>query len=82
MQFYPIVAIPIILFFYKSSLNYKKEIILIFVFFGLAKVCEMFYGEIFILLSNTISGHSLKHILMVAAGLKIVELIRKQATVV
>lgn len=82
VQFYPIIAIPLILVFYKSSLNYKKEIILIFLFFGLAKVCEGFDKVIFILSSNAISGHSLKHILMVGAGLEIVKLMRKQAKVI
>lgn len=72
VQFFPIVAIPLILFLYSSSSNYLKEIILIFLFFGLAKLCEEFDKDIYHYLSNTISGHSLKHILMAVAGYEIV----------
>jgi hypothetical protein len=76
VQFFPIVAIPLIVVLYKSSFNHRKEIILIFLFFALAKLTEKFDKEIYHLLSNTISGHSLKHLLMVAAGNEIVIMIR------
>jgi hypothetical protein len=78
VQFFPIIAILLILILYKSAFNYKKEIILIFLFFGLAKLCESFDREIYNLLSNTISGHSLKHIFVAAAEYEILLLIRKR----
>ncbi|MCW3108120.1 MAG: alkaline phytoceramidase [Segetibacter sp.] len=78
VQFYPIIAIPLILFLYKSSFNYWKEMIAIFIFFGLAKLAELFDKEIYHLLSGTISGHSLKHLFMVAAEYEIVVLMRRR----
>lgn len=75
VQFFPILAIPLILVLYKSTLVPWKEIILIFIFFGLAKLTEKFDKEIYNLLHSIISGHSLKHLLMAAAGYEIVVMI-------
>jgi hypothetical protein len=72
VQFFPIIAIPLILILYRSSSEFRKEILFIFLFFGLAKLNERFDREIYHLVNNTISGHSLKHLFMVAAGYKIV----------
>lgn len=75
VQFFPIIAIPLILILYNSSVELRKEIFLIFLFFGVAKVSERFDKEIYYLLNNIISGHSLKHLFMVAAGYRIVVMI-------
>ncbi len=79
VQFFPIIAIPLILILYKSAIEFKKGLILIFFFFGLAKLTEKFDKEIYHLLSNTISGHSLKHLFMVIAGYEIVVMMRLSA---
>ena len=47
VQFFPIIAIPLMLILYKPSFNYSKEIILIFLFFALARVCETFDKKIY-----------------------------------
>jgi len=47
-----------------------------FLFFSLAKLAENYDKAIYLLLDNTISRHSLKHLLMVAAGYEIVVLFR------
>lgn len=78
VQFFPIVAIPLILILYRSPFNFWKKIVPIFLFFSLAKIAEKFDKEIYHLLSNTISGHSLKHLLMATAGYKIVVMIRQR----
>ena len=38
VQFFPIIAIPLIMILYRSSFNYVREVVLIFLFFILAKV--------------------------------------------
>lgn len=78
VQFFPIIAIPLILFLYKSPFNHSKEVIPIFIFFGLAKLAETFDNEIFHMLNNMISGHSIKHLLMVAAEYYILVLLRRR----
>jgi hypothetical protein len=76
VQFFPILAIPLILVLYKSTLVPWKEIILIFIFFGLAKLTEKFDKEIYNYLLSIISGHSLKHLLMAVAEYEIVVMMR------
>lgn len=78
VQFFPVIAIPMILMLNQSSVEVWEAIILIFILFRLAKVCEQYDKEAFHLLGNTISGHSLKHLLMAAAGYVIVIMVRKR----
>jgi hypothetical protein len=80
VQFFPIIAIPLMLILYKSSFNYTKEVILIFLFFTLARVAEIFDKEIYYLFRETISGHSLKHLFMAVSCYKIAVLIRHRST--
>lgn len=74
-QFFPIIAIPLMLILYKSSFNYYKQIIFIFLFFALARVAEKFDKEIYFIIDKTVSGHSLKHLLMAVSCYRIVVLI-------
>jgi hypothetical protein len=77
-QFFPVIAIPIILYLYRSSYNLNKTIILIFLLFGFAKLSEKFDSQIFNVLHKSISGHSLKHIFMAIAGYEIVLLVKEK----
>lgn len=76
VQFFPIIAIPLILILYSPKVEFRKQILFIFLFFGTAKICEKFDKEIYDLLDKVISGHSLKHLFMVAAGYEIVVITR------
>ena len=67
LQFYPLVAIPLILWLYKAPYNYTGEVICIFIAYGIARITEGLDKEIFSL-TGFISGHSLKHIFMAVAG--------------
>jgi hypothetical protein len=78
VQFFPILAIPLILWLYKSPLKHGKEVIPIFLFFGLAKLTESLDEQIFELTNRIISGHSLKHLFMALAGFYIVKLVRRR----
>lgn len=62
VQFYPILAIPIILLCYKSKNHSIFGYWLLILCYGLAKVCEHFDSEIHQIL-QVISGHSLKHLI-------------------
>jgi len=76
VQFFPLIAIPLLLWMYKSSSHYTRTIVWMFLFFGLAKLAETYDNEIYLLLNNTISGHTFKHLLMTAAGYEIVVLFK------
>src|SRR5438067_6646752 len=54
VQFFPLIAIPLIMLLYKSPINYTKEIAWMFLFFGLAKLGETFDREIYKFLHDTI----------------------------
>ena len=60
-QFYPLLAIPIILIFYKSKYNLTAGYWLLLLAYVIAKILEQFDAEIHHFLT-IISGHSLKHI--------------------
>ena len=61
VQFYPMLAIPIILLFFNSKFTTTKAYWLLLLSYVIAKLCEHFDLEIYNTL-HFISGHSLKHI--------------------
>lgn len=79
IQFFPIIAIPLIMVLYKQAGNHWKAIIPIFIFFALAKLAEQFDKQIYFLLHQIISGHSLKHLFVAVAEYEIVVMTRRIA---
>jgi hypothetical protein len=77
VQFFPVLAIPLIIWLYRSHYNYVKDIVPIYFFFGLAKLTEALDEEIFELL-QVISGHSLKHLFMAISGAFIIVMIKRR----
>lgn len=61
VQYVPIIAIPIILIFFKSE-NSTKGFWQLVIVYAIAKIFEIFDFEIYTLL-KVISGHSIKHII-------------------
>jgi len=67
VQFFPMVAIPLIVWLFRPGRYTDGRIIAwIIGLYAAAKLLEIFDAEVFELLGGTISGHSLKH--LVAAG--------------
>ncbi|OUR64277.1 hypothetical protein A9Q79_07510 [Methylophaga sp. 42_25_T18] len=65
IQFFPMLAIPVILICFRSRFSHFKGYWLLISCYSLAKVFEHFDKDIYSFLGFTISGHSIKH--MVAA---------------
>ena len=61
VQFYPMLAIPVGLIFFKSKDGITIGYWMLLLFYLIAKLCEYFDYQIFNSL-NLISGHSLKHV--------------------
>ncbi len=61
IQFFPVLAVPLILLFYKSTQLYTKQLMVVFVAYTLAKLCEHFDVQIFQVLT-VVSGHTIKHL--------------------
>ena len=62
VQFFPLLSIPIVIALYKSNYTHAKYFFSAFIFYLLAKLFELYDREIYILLWEQFSGHSLKHI--------------------
>ncbi len=61
VQFYPVIAIPIILIFFKSKVTYGRIYWFLLAFYFLAKISEH-YDQIIHNSLGIISGHTLKHL--------------------
>jgi len=61
-QFVPMILIIPILFLYPPPKNYLTAVSFLLVFYVLAKVCELLDSEIYALLGQIVSGHTLKHV--------------------
>ena len=81
VQFFPLVAIPLILSLYKSTYSPVKQIVFIFFYFALAKLAENYDEEIFKITTGNISGHTIKHLVMAAAGYEIVLMVKDRIKV-
>jgi len=70
VQFYPMLAIPLMVLLYPTPPSLKKNLLWVVIFYGSAKIFERFDEEIFTL-TNIVSGHTLKHLAAAGAILKI-----------
>jgi len=79
VQFYPMVALPIIIgLFPRFRYTAGRYVAWMVVWYGLSKVFEHFDAEIFDLLGHTISGHTLKHLAAAVAPIVIVRMLLSQ----
>lgn len=81
VQFYPLAAIPIICWLFPQS-RYTGGGYLVWAigWYVVAKVPEFFDAEVLGLLGNTISGHSLKHLLSAVATYMILRMLVQSKT--
>jgi Ceramidase len=61
IQFFPVLAVPLILIFYKNANLYTTQILYVFGAYTLAKLFEYFDTQVFEFL-GFISGHTIKHL--------------------
>jgi hypothetical protein len=71
VQFYPVIAIPFIVWLFRSRYTHAWAVLLTWALFGVAKACELYDAPIYEL-TGFWSGHTLKH--LVAAGASFVPL--------
>ena len=68
VQFFPILAIPLICFLFSSRRLDARYVVAMAGLYVLAKLFEYFDHGIFELLGRNVSGHSLKHLAAAAAA--------------
>ncbi len=77
VQFYPLVAVPLVLWQFPDGLRVKSRFIAWAVgCYVVAKIAELFDAEIFVLLGGAVSGHTLKHLLAALGPVAIIAMMR------
>ena len=67
VQFYPMLAIPLICWLFPGRQTSGKHVFYLIFWYALAKLCEHFDHGIYALLGDAVSGHTLKHLLSAVA---------------
>lgn len=63
VQFYPAIALPLVCWLFpRHRYTAGRYLIWVVLWYGLSKLLEHFDGEVFELLGQSISGHTLKHL--------------------
>ncbi len=63
VQFYPVIALPVICWLFpKGHYTSNRSLIWLIAWYALAKIFEIFDAEVYSILGNIVSGHSLKHL--------------------
>ena len=63
VQFGPLISLPIVLAFCKRRYSHRHYLGYALVFYGLAKLCEIYDQEVYRLDNQVLCGHTLKHLL-------------------
>jgi len=80
VQFASLALLLIIIFTYKPNQLDTKYIVYAFVFYVLSKIVEYYDQEIFKLLDEVVSGHTIKHLLASAATFCLYILLKRRVT--
>jgi len=76
-QFYPMVAIPLMLLLFPPRYTEGNLFWIVVVFYGVAKICELLDEQIYHTI-RLVSGHSLKHLFSAAAVWWVVQILKKR----
>jgi len=77
VQFYPLVAVPLVLWGFPQAIRVKSRFIAWAVgFYVLAKIAELYDAELFALLGGAVSGHTIKHLLAALAPVAVIAMMR------
>ncbi len=76
VQFYPMLAIPLICMLFPRRHTTGKHVFYLVLWYSLAKICEQFDDEIYALLGNTVSGHTLKQLIAAVAAYMVLAMLR------
>ena len=77
VQFYPVIAIPFIIWTFPSRYGQSRPFLLLWALFGLAKICELLDAPIYEL-SGFWSGHTFKHLIAAVATYCVLYALRRR----
>jgi hypothetical protein len=77
VQFYPLFAMPLLLWQFPEGMRVKSRFVAWAVgFYVLAKIAELYDAELFDLLGGAVSGHTIKHLLAALGPVAIIAMMR------
>ncbi|GAB4487709.1 MAG: ceramidase domain-containing protein [Thermodesulfovibrionales bacterium] len=76
-QFYPMLAIPLLLVLFPPRYSRQEDFGVVFVWYLLAKLCEVLDSRIYGL-GGVVSGHTLKHLFAAAAVFTLVRMLARR----
>lgn len=77
VQFYPLMAVPLVLWWFPESLRVKSRFIAWAVgVYAAAKFAELYDAELYGLLGGAVSGHTIKHLLAAVCPVAIIAMMR------
>jgi len=82
MQFTPLLAIPLMLYFFDGKYSHRRYLAYGLVFYVLAKVFELTDTLIFELTGQIVSGHTIKHLLAAGATYCIYLMLKQRKEIV
>ncbi len=79
VQFGTLLAIPIVVLRFKSRFTLRRYLLYGLLFYASAKTCESNDREIFLLTGQSVSGHTLKHLLAAAATYCVYRMLKRRS---
>ena len=76
VQGYPLVAIPLMLVLFPARYTRGYDLLIGVGWYAAAKVCEVYDREIYRLLGEVVSGHTIKHLLSAAGAFWVYRMLR------
>ncbi len=78
VQFFPMLAIPLILAMFPAHFGGTKYIAYAFIWYMIAKITEFYDVGIFEILGNSVSGHTIKHLASAIGSYSIYEYLKQR----
>ena len=76
VQFYPMLAIPLICLLFPGRHTTGKHVFYLVLWYALTKLCEQLDSEIYTVLGDMVSGHTLKHLTAAVAAYMVLAMLR------
>jgi len=82
VQVFPMVALPLMMLLFRPRYSRGAELLLVMLVYAGAKVLEHFDAKIWELTSQTVSGHSAKHVVAALAAWLVLDMLKKRGRAV
>lgn len=77
VQFYPLIAVPLVLWWFPESLRVRSRFIAWAVgIYAVAKTAELYDAELYTLFGGAVSGHTIKHLLAAVCPVAVIAMMR------